>query len=127
MGSDFFMHFHIELWISGFTFIITTIIAWIMKRTANHVKEVLNDIEYSKESSKSILHDRLYQGFNFYLRIGAITSNDMENMGIMYKAYSNLGGNGTCKILHDKVADLPIATETEFEAMVSEKGGRANV
>ena len=121
---DFFLNIHLELWISGLTLIVTGIITKIMNSTSKRVNKVLSDIEHSKGASKSMLHDRLFQSYNFYLRIGSITSEDMENMEFMYKEYIALGGNGTCKVLHDKVNKLPIVTATTFETLVKEKGGR---
>ena len=83
-------HLHTEMYLSVLTLIVTTIVAAIMKKMSGKFLEIMGDIQHSKDASRAVLHDRLYQGYNFYLRIGAITSDDLENMNYMFKEYKNL-------------------------------------
>ena len=117
-------HLHTEMYLSVLTLIVTTIVAAIMKKMSGKFLEIMGDIQHSKDASRAVLHDRLYQGYNFYLRIGAITSDDLENMNYMFKEYENLHGNGTCETLHKKVDQLPIVSSERFEALLELKSGR---
>lgn len=121
--GEIFFRIHIEIWVSVLTLIISSIAMAIIKSTSKKVKKVYSDMGHSKGGTLSLLHDRLYQGYNYYLRIGAITSDDLENMDYMYKEYRSLGGNGTCKVLHDKVSDLIIVSPSEFELRKEYKKG----
>lgn len=50
----------------------------------------------------AMLHDRLLQSLLYFLRIKEITSDEMDNMKVMYDAYKALGGNGTIKLLWER-------------------------
>ena len=111
-------HLHTELYLSVLTLIVTTVVASAMKKISTKMIEIVGDIQHSKAASRAVLHDRLYQGYQFYLRIGAITADDLENMNYMYKEYNNLNGNGTCKTLHNKVDQLPIVSVERFNLLL---------
>ena len=55
-----------------------------------------------------ILKDRLYEGCKFYIEKGEISLMELKELSIMYDSYTNLGGNGTCKELYERVTDLKI-------------------
>ena len=50
----------------------------------------------------AILHDRLLQSLVYFLKVKEITSDEMDNIKLMYEAYKKLGGNGTIKILYER-------------------------
>lgn len=52
-------------------------------------------------------HDVLFQRLTYYLERGYIEPNELENVDYVLKPYLGLGGNGTCKVLYDKVCSLP--------------------
>lgn len=60
------------------------------------------------EGTMALLHDRLYQCCEHYLTKGSIDVGGLNNINRLYKAYEGLGGNGTGKMLYDRVQELPI-------------------
>lgn len=68
----------------------------------------------SKDNKKSavekgllaVLHDRLYQACKYHIRKDYVTVEEFDNIKYMYEAYTNLGGNGTVKILYEKLCKL---------------------
>lgn len=50
----------------------------------------------------AMLHDRLLQSLVYFLKVKEITSDEMDNIKLMYEAYKALGGNGTIKILYER-------------------------
>ena len=48
----------------------------------------------------AMLHDRLIQSLVYFLKEKNITSDEFDNIRIMYEAYTALGGNGTIKVLY---------------------------
>ena len=52
-------------------------------------------------------HDVLYQRLTYYLERGYIEPAELQNVEYVFKPYTGLGGNGTIKILYEKVCELP--------------------
>lgn len=50
----------------------------------------------------AMLHDRLIQSLVYFLKEKNITSDEFDNIRIMYEAYTALGGNGTIKVLYTR-------------------------
>ena len=61
-----------------------------------------------KKALLTLLHDKLYYLFQHFISKGSITADELENLEYLYKPYSSLGGNGTCKRLYEEVLRLPI-------------------
>lgn len=87
-------------------------ILWkFMQPLRDAVKEQAKRTELMEEGVQSILHDRIYQACNFYLKRGWVTVADLKNLEHMFTPYSAMGGNGTAKELYERVKDLPIREE----------------
>lgn len=43
----------------------------------------------------AILHDRIYQACQYYIKQGSIDTGGLKNLEYLYKSYHALGGNGT--------------------------------
>lgn len=57
---------------------------------------------------KALLRDRIIQGYNYYYHgKGACPMYAMDSLQEMYRAYHDLGGNGTISKLMDDIAGLP--------------------
>ncbi len=61
-----------------------------------------------KKALLALLHDKLYYLCQHFISKGSITADELENLEYLYKPYSSLGGNGTCKRLYEEVLRLPI-------------------
>ena len=56
----------------------------------------------------AILHDRIYQAYQFYLAQGYVDMAGLKNVEYLYRSYHALGGNGTGTELYNRVKALPI-------------------
>lgn len=65
------------------------------------------EYEALKNGVQSMLRDRLIQSALSYEKQGWVDTNVLENVGLMYSAYSALGGNGIVTKLFNEVQELP--------------------
>lgn len=56
----------------------------------------------------AILHNMVYQQGKEYIKRGEIAVEDMKDYEYLYKAYHELGGNGTGTEIYERVKDLKI-------------------
>lgn len=75
------------------------------------IRPALKFIKYVRDGLLAILHDRIYQACNFYIKQGWVDVQGLRNLEYMYKPYAAMGGNGTAKELYERVKDLPIKEE----------------
>jgi len=75
------------------------------------IRPVFKFIKYVRDGLLAILHDRIYQACNFYIKQGWVDVQGLRNLEYMYKPYAAMGGNGTAKELYERVKDLPIKEE----------------
>lgn len=88
--------------------IILTIFIGILGKGYARLKKEIDEQKDLKIVMLAILHDKLYQESKKILKDGAVSVQELENLEHLYKAYSKLGGNGTCKTLYEKVHKLEI-------------------
>ena len=61
-------------------------------------------------------HAEIFRVAEKYLRRGAITSSELEDLDkYLFKPYSEMGGNGTAEAMVTKCRDLDIISEAEAE------------
>lgn len=61
-------------------------------------------------------HAEIFRVAEKYLRRGAITSSELEDLDkYLFKPYSEMGGNGTAEAMVMKCRDLDIISEAEAE------------
>lgn len=65
------------------------------------------EYEALKNGVQSMLRDRLIQSALSYEKQGWVDTNALENVGLMYSAYSALGGNGIVTKLFNEMQGLP--------------------
>ena len=65
-------------------------------------------LEAMKAADLALLHDRIYQACKYHISVGYIDVESLKNIECLYKAYHNLGGNGTGTQLYDRVMALPL-------------------
>lgn len=65
------------------------------------------EYEALKNGVQSMLRDRLIQSAISYEKQGWVDTNALENIGLMYSAYSALGGNGIVTKLFNEIQELP--------------------
>jgi len=74
----------------------------------NSLRKRLKEQKQIKEGLVAILHDRLFQSGMYFLEKGEITVSALDNIEGIYKAYHNLGGNGTGTEIWERVRELPL-------------------
>lgn len=74
--------------------------------------------EIIKQGVLAILHDRLYQGCQFFLKRGSISVPDLDNLEYLYNSYHALGGNGTGTELYTRCKALPIIPNSDTQGGV---------
>ena len=65
------------------------------------------EFEALKNGVQSMLRDRLIQSALSYEKQGWVDTNSLENIGLMFSAYSALGGNGIVAKLFNEIQELP--------------------
>ena len=110
---------------SIFSAIVSSIAAILVYKLQNrdHKRE-LEELEHKAESQRledkrqkeyealkngvqSMLRDRLIQSALSYEKQGWVDTNALENIELMYSAYSALGGNGIVAKLYNEMQELP--------------------
>lgn len=105
------IEFIIHYWIQALFGAILAFISWGYKKIAAEVKARQAEMDLLKESNLALLHDRVFQLGNRYINIGEITCREMDNFDRLYKAYHDLGGNGTGTEIYERVHDLKLTGE----------------
>lgn len=80
------------------------------------------DAEHARDSVESRMllglgHDKLIYLTDKFVRRGAITLKEKRNLEFLYKPYTDLGGNGDCKIGYDACQQLQVVSEDEAQQM----------
>lgn len=90
---------------------ISGALAAAYRSLAKRIKEQEAEREAVKEGLLAILHDRLYQACQYYIKQGYIDVAGLKNLEYLYSRYHTLGGNGTGTELYNRVKALPIKQE----------------
>jgi len=101
-------------WIIPILSIIGTILAssgfWAFMQSQQTKNKEESELEHAKtELLVGLAHDRILYLGESYIERGWITVQEYENLhDYLYKPYAACGGNGTAKVVIDKVKQLPI-------------------
>lgn len=79
-------------------------VGFLWKKLMDMVKEQ----KYLHDGVLAMLHDRLYQSCTYYIKMGYIDTDGLDNVGVIYRAYHGLKGNGTGTNLYKRICALPI-------------------
>lgn len=102
-----------KFWLQFLLTAISGLLAWKCKKWYTE-SEAQKKIRLKEEAERqeriktletavlAMLHDRLLQSLVYFLKVKEITSDEMDNIKLMYEAYKKLGGNGTIKILYER-------------------------
>lgn len=124
--------------IGGVVSLITTRISTQSKKQTNEilnrldgVTEQIQDVRMNVQKVESIGNDnregirtvarfRLYDTMSKAIERGWTTVEEAREIGKLYQAYVNLGGNGEIHDLHEIFLRLPIKTKTEINIQLRE-------
>ena len=82
---------------------LSQLITFFVQRHDNKKNKEDARIEDLTRGQVALLHNSIFKSAVDYLNRGEITTHELDNLNIMYESYSNMGGNGTAKLLMDKV------------------------
>ena len=74
-------------------------VGFLWKKLMDMVKEQ----KYLHDGVLAMLHDRLYLICTHYIKMGYIDTDGLDNVGVIYRAYHGLKGNGTGTNLYKRV------------------------
>lgn len=77
----------------------------------NNLKKKYKEQEAIKAGLVAILHDRLFQSCTYFIEQGEIPLSALRNIEHMYKAYHNLGGNGTGTEIYKRAKALQLKND----------------
>lgn len=97
-----------KYWVQEVMTVITGALAWLARK----VQKWKQEQDLVKQGVLAILHDRLYQACQFYLKRGYCTIDDRDNLEYMFRPYKALGGNGTGEELYNRCLALPYGPES---------------
>lgn len=107
---------------SGF---MSLLIYLLQRRDRKKEQEALNTSAQSRMLI-GLGHDRIMSLTEKYVRRGSITLKEKRNLEFLYRPYSDMGGNGDCKIGYDACQTLEVVSDDEAEAAdraLWQKGG----
>ena len=81
------------------------------------VESIGND---NREGIRTVARFRLYDTMSRAIERGWTTVDEAREIGKLYKAYVNLGGNGEIHDLHEIFLRLPIKSKTEINIQIRE-------
>lgn len=105
--------FIVKHWLTVAFGLVTTGFAAAYRHLAKRLKSDKAENEAVKEGVKALLADRLIQLHNLYTDRGYCPIYAKQNAESLYKAYHDLGGNGTMTDLYNRV--LAMQTEKKEE------------
>lgn len=100
-----------KYWVQEVLATISGAVAWLGRKVHRWKQEQ----DLVKQGVLAILHDRLYQACQYYLRKGYCSIDDRDNLEYMFRPYRALGGNGTGEELYNRCLALPYEPESEGE------------
>lgn len=101
-----------EYWLNAVMGAVLAVIGIYSKHLGGKIKKEVQEREAVKAAMVAMLHDRLFQCCKYHIKNGYIPLDDAEevldNMGMLYKTYAALGGNGTGTEIYNRAKALPI-------------------
>lgn len=80
-----------------------------LKKTDTQLNtKITNNHILLSSSVKSLLHHEIYLSCNHYIQRGYITAPERDDLGYLFTAYKNVGGNGTGEIIYKQAMSLPL-------------------
>lgn len=98
-------------WVSWVISLALAALSFMYRRLSKQLEKERNRMTAVNEGVLALLHDRLYQACQYYLKKGFCELEDRDNLEYMFKPYKALGGNGTGEELYNRCLALPYEDE----------------
>lgn len=101
---------HINAGITAVTGIsVSGVFVWIW----GMIKRRIEANHSMRSALVALLHHQIYEQCNQHLARGYISTDDLDDLGYLYRSYKALHGNGTGEALYNKVVALPYKNKEE--------------
>lgn len=70
------------------------------------VQQRVNKKSIEQKALMALLHDRIYEICHRMIEAGSVSTEGYKNLLALYEPYEKWGGNGTAKIMKERVEDL---------------------
>ena len=77
------------------------------------IQDVTKELDEAREDTLTMLHDRLYQIYNYLEVKQEISLEQKTNWDYLFKRYSDRGGNHKAFLMDDVIKQMPIKKSTE--------------
>lgn len=91
------------------------ILSGLLGQLFRQMKVQCSKTQAINEGVLALLHDRLYQACQYYIKLGHCPIDGRDNLEYMFRPYKALGGNGTGEELYNRCLALPYEPESEKE------------
>lgn len=109
------LHYIDAHWVEWLFVVISTLLGYGYHQISKRQKEENKKNIALHDGVLALLHDRLYQACQFFLKRGYCNLDDRDNLEYMFRPYKALGGNGTGEELYNRCLALPYGPEKEEE------------
>ena len=103
--------FIVQYWMEFALGVLASGITIAFKILFGRIKKWKDEQDCVKEGVIALLYIRIYDECQRLIERGYVTETDLRNIECLYKAYHELGGNGTGTELYERVMDLPLKRE----------------
>ena len=79
-----------------------------IEEVSTRQEEKILEMNSMSKGLLAMLHDKVFQSCMYFLNKGSISCDELENLEYLYNGYVDMGGNGTCETLYNKVKELKI-------------------
>lgn len=107
------IHYIDAHWVEWLFVAISTLLGYGYHQISKRQKEENKKSIALHDGVLALLHDRLYQACQYYLKKGYCNLDDRDNLEYMFRPYKALGGNGTGEELYNRCLALPYGPEKE--------------
>lgn len=77
------------------------------------IQDVTKELDEAREDTLTMLHDRLYQMYDYLEVKQEISLEQKTNWDYLFKRYSDRGGNHKAFLMDDVVKQIPVKKSTE--------------
>ena len=107
--------FIIKYWLQAVFAAILAVLGYFVKKLYGKINQEVAERTAIKTAMIAMLHDRLFQSCQYFIKLGYIPLDDSErvldNLNMLYNAYSALGGNGTGTAIYNRAKELPLKSD----------------
>lgn len=108
------MNFILSYWVEfGFGLVIA-VITFFGKMIMKELSDIKIAWNASQDAIQGLLYIRIKIEADKIIHNGYITASELSSLEILYKSYTDLGGNGVIKKLYTECKKLPIKLEKEL-------------